>query len=210
MFAWFVLPGDSALYWLHEVADAARTGNVGSVSNQSWYGMLHRSPFAGGSWVFVLWLGLCFGTVALGGLVSRRLACDHRPLAESVLVLALVELLISPVSWSHHWSWMAAAPIAAASLWLTHRRSAVLVGAAVVVSIAAPYWWGVQGGFGGFVADNSLVLVGAAVLLGLALSILRQGQVVLTERCVDPLNPPRGSPEKVDTVLSDLGNAGLR
>jgi alpha-1,2-mannosyltransferase len=177
--AWFVLPGDSALYWLHEATDAARTGPVGAVSNQSWNGMLHRAPFLGGSTVGVAWVVLCSGTVLVGALVARRLASDRRPLVESVLVLALVEVLITPVSWSHHWSWIAAAPLVAASLWRAHRWSAVLVIAMIVVSIAAPYWWGIRRGVGSFVADNSLVLVGAAVLLTSALALLPLGPGVV-------------------------------
>jgi hypothetical protein len=41
----------------------------------------------------------------------------------------------------------------------------VLVGAAIAVSVVAPYWWGVPGGVVGFVADNSLVLIGFAGLI---------------------------------------------
>jgi alpha-1,2-mannosyltransferase len=169
LIAWAILPGESALYWLHEATNAARTGPVGSVSNQSWNGMLHRSPFLGQTWAAALWVVLCVATVGVGVLVCRRLAADHRPLVESVLVLALVELLISPVSWSHHWSWMAAAPIAAATLWRVHRWNALLVVAVVAANVAAPYWWGVRRGLGSFAADNSLVLLGAAVLMSFSL-----------------------------------------
>ena len=44
---------------------------------------------------------------------------------EAVVVLALTELLVSPVSWSHHWSWLAVAPIAVVTLWPVHRAVAV-------------------------------------------------------------------------------------
>jgi alpha-1,2-mannosyltransferase len=170
--AGLVLPGDSSLYWLHEATDAARTGPVGFVSNQSWNGMLHRPPFAGAAADTALWVVLCLAVVALGGFVSYRLAAEHRPLAESVLALALVELLVSPISWTHHWSWMVVAPLAAVSLWRDRRRTALAVVALVVLCVIAPYWWGVHGGVAGFVADNSLVLAGAGVLVAWAVSFL--------------------------------------
>lgn len=178
LLAWLILPGDSTLYWLHEATDAARTGPVGSVSNQSWNGLLHRSPFLGHGWTGALWVVLCVLTVACGAVAARRGVRGHTPLVESVLVLALVELLISPISWSHHWSWMAAAPIAAASLWRRSRRSSVLVAAAIAVSVAAPYWWGIERGVGRFLADDSLVLVGAAVLIALTRSLVSDGSAV--------------------------------
>lgn len=180
LLAWAVLPADSALYWLHEATDARRTGQVGGVSNQSWYGMLHRAPFAGRGAVVVLWLALCGVVVVVGGLVLRRLAADRRPLVESVLVLSLVEVLVSPISWTHHWSWMAVAPLAAVSLWRDHRALAVAAVAVVLVCAAAPYLWGVRHGLGGFVTDNSLVLAGGAVLLVSAWSLLRAGHPTVT------------------------------
>jgi alpha-1,2-mannosyltransferase len=172
LIAWLILPRDSALYWFHEATDAGRAGSLGFVSNQSLNGMLHRPPFLANSLDVVLWVLLCAAVVVLGVLVSSRLASDHRPLVESVLILALVELLISPISWSHHWCWMAVAPIAAVSLWRDRRWTSVFVIAAIVVSVIAPYWWGIHRGFWGFVADNSLVLVGAWVLLAWGWSLL--------------------------------------
>lgn len=174
--SWLILPGDSALYWLHEATDAARTGFVGFVSNQSLFGMLHRAPFHRGSAQTVVWVVLCVAVVVLGGLIAYRLAVTRRPLVESVLVLAFVELLISPISWSHHWSWMAVAPIAAFSLWRDRRWTSVLVGAAIAVSVVAPYWWGVPGGLVGFVADNSLVLIGLSVLITWAKALFLTGE----------------------------------
>jgi alpha-1,2-mannosyltransferase len=169
--SWLILPGDSALYWLHEATDAARTGSVGSSSNQSLFGMLHRAPFHSGGAQTAVWIVLCVAVVVLGGLIAYRLAVTRRPLVESVLVLAFVELLISPISWSHHWSWMAVAPIAAFTLWRDRRCTSVLIGAAIAVSVVAPYWWGVPGGVVGFVADNSLVLAGLSVLVAWAVAL---------------------------------------
>ena len=169
--AWLILPADSALYWFHEVTDVARVGSIASTSNQSLNGMLHRLHFLGRATNAAVWVALCFTVVVLGGLIVRRLASNQRPLVESVLVLALVELLISPISWTHHWSWLALAPLTTLSLWRNHRRTSVLVGATTAIGVVAPYWWGIQRGFGGFLADNSLVLAGIVTLFAWANSL---------------------------------------
>lgn len=165
--AWLVLPSDSSLYWFHEVWEVTRIGSVGYVSNQSWYGVLHRWPFSGNPIDVVLWAVLPAVIVTAGVFVAHRLASEGRALVESILVLALVELLISPISWSHHWSWLAVAPFAAFSLWRHRRRTFVAISATIGVGIAAPYWWGIHGGIGGFFANNALVLSGTAVLTAL-------------------------------------------
>lgn len=189
--AWMVLPSDSLLYWFHEVGEAARTGSVGYVSNQSWCGVLHRWPFSGDSLDAVLWAVFCAVVVAAGVFAAYQLASERRPLVESILVLALVELLISPISWTHHWSWLAVAPFAAFSLWRHRRWTSIAIGATIGVGIAAPYWWGFQGGFGGFFANNALVLSGTAVLMafGARRPTVGPGRAALTRGNHRPRRP---------------------
>ena len=160
--SWLVLPSDSARYWFHEVTDAGRTGPLGTVSNQSWNGMVHRAPFHGGHLGSVVWLVLSIATLAGGAVLSRWLVRGGRT-AEAVLVLALTELLVSPVSWTHHWSWLTVVPIVAVALWSVHRAVAVALLVLLGLSVAAPYLW-LQHGPVSFVTTNALVL-GAAVAL---------------------------------------------
>jgi alpha-1,2-mannosyltransferase len=161
--SWAVLPHDSALYWFHQVTDAGRTGQLGDVSNQSWNGLLHRPPFNGGHLGTALWLGLALATL-VGGVLLTRWLLEAARTAEAVVVLALTELLVSPVSWTHHWSWLTLAPIAAATLWAVHRVVAVMVLVLVGLAVVAPYWW-IQHGPLSYLAGNALVLAGAAVLV---------------------------------------------
>jgi alpha-1,2-mannosyltransferase len=161
--SWAVLPHDSALYWFHQVTDAGRTGQLGDVSNQSWNGLLHRPPFNGGHLGTALWLGLALATLA-GGVLLTRWRLEAARTAEAVVVLALTELLVSPVSWTHHWSWLTLAPIAAATLWAVHRVVAVMLLGLVGLAVIAPYWW-LQHGPLSYLAGNALVLAGAAVLV---------------------------------------------
>jgi alpha-1,2-mannosyltransferase len=168
---WLALPSESALYWFHEVASPGRTGDVASVSNQSWDGLLNRAPFHGGGLATMLWVVLGVATIATGVLLVRRRSVQERP-AETILVLALVELLISPISWTHHWSWLVVAPIAAVSLWRRHRAVASLLVALVVLAVAAPYWWITHGPLSDLASD-SLVIGAAAALVAWTVAELR-------------------------------------
>lgn len=161
--SWLVLPSDSNLYWFHQATDAQRTGPIAIVSNQSWNGLLRRPPFHWGDLTAVLWVILVIATVACGVFLAARLTAAHRT-AETVMALGLTELLVSPVSWTHHWSWVAIAPIAAVSLWRVHRAVAWLLLVLVALAVAAPYLW-IQHGPASYVAGNALVLMGAAVLV---------------------------------------------
>ena len=113
--SWLVLSSDSTLYWFHEATDAQRTGPIAIVSNQSWNGLLRRPPFHWGHLTAVLWVFLIVGTVACGLFLAARLTAANRT-AETIVALSLTELLVSPVSWTHHWSWLAIVPIAVVSL----------------------------------------------------------------------------------------------
>jgi alpha-1,2-mannosyltransferase len=161
--SWLILPSDSTLYWFHQATDAQRTGPIAIVSNQSWNGLLRRPPFHWGDLTAVLWVILVIATVACGVFLAARLTAAHRT-AETVMALGLTELLVSPVSWTHHWSWVAIAPIAAVSLWRVHRAVAWLLLVLVALAVAAPYLW-IQHGPASYVAGNALVLMGAAVLV---------------------------------------------
>jgi len=161
--SWLVLPSDSARYWFHEVTDARRTGALGVVSNQGWNGLVHRSPFDGGHFGTVVWLVLSLATLA-GGVVLTRWLVEGARTVEALTVLALTELLVSPVSWTHHWSWLVVVPIVAVGLWSVHRQVAVALLVLLALAVAAPYLW-LQHGPLAFVATNSLVLAAAAVLV---------------------------------------------
>ena len=161
--SWLVLPSDSARYWFHEVTNARRTGALGVVSNQGWNGLVHRSPFDGGHFGTVVWLVLSLATLA-GGVVLTRWLVEGARTVEALTVLALTELLVSPVSWTHHWSWLVVVPIVAVGLWSVHRQVAVALLVLLGLAVAAPYLW-LQHGPLAFVATNSLVLAAAAVLV---------------------------------------------
>jgi alpha-1,2-mannosyltransferase len=160
--SWLILPHDSALYWLHDVVNPRRTGAVGSVTNQSWYGMLHRAPFHGGRLAVVLWAVLAVATLACGLFLARRLLAPSQT-SQMVLALALTELLVSPVSWTHHWSWVAIVPVVLIALGRTRPAISSLMVLLLAVAIADPYR--LDHGPVSFLTGNSLLLCGAVVLI---------------------------------------------
>ena len=160
--AWAVIPSDSAYYWLHQVAQPQHTGNVNYVSNQSWLGFAHRAPFNADHLGIALWCVLELATLAAGIIAADRLVRLGRKI-DALLALALTELLVSPISWTHHWSWLILVPIVVLARLGEHRRLPAAMVLVLVIAIAEPYWWGLSGWLGD-VADDSLLLCGALLL----------------------------------------------
>jgi len=139
--SWLFWPQLSATYWFHDASDPARAGTVTYGGNQCWYAILHRPPFpASGSGP--AWLLLSLVTLAAGAFIAWRCASAGQRAAATVAI-ALTGLLVSPISWSHHWIWVLLIPALTAG----HRRSAVprpvriMLWGLIVLTIAAPYWW---------------------------------------------------------------------
>lgn len=187
--SWLILPSDSVRYWFHQVFDASRTGSLSVVSNQSWNGMLHRPPFDGGQVGTALWLVLSSATLVCGAVVCRRMVAEDRTV-EAVFALALTELLVSPVSWTHHWSWVVLAPLVAVSLWTVHRVVAVGSLALLGLGVFAPYLW-IRSPPLSYLASNTLVLGGAFVLVawGIAERLRRASDPEPATRPEAPLRP---------------------
>ncbi|MEU8380053.1 glycosyltransferase 87 family protein, partial [Streptosporangium sp. NPDC048865] len=98
-----LLPADSRDYWSGAFLDTQRVIAEGvNFFNQSLRGVLMLVP---GPWPAVpAWLALCAVVGAGGLLVAARTARQAGELA-GITVCAVVGLLVSPVSWPHHWVW---------------------------------------------------------------------------------------------------------
>ena len=109
----FVLvPAEARTYFFDVGTDAGRVGPVGSAINQSLRGVLSRlvgHDVGTGP----VWLAAAAAACALGGLAWWRL--DRSDRLGQLLVVQLLGLLVSPISWSHHWVWLV--PVV---LWLVH------------------------------------------------------------------------------------------
>jgi alpha-1,2-mannosyltransferase len=145
LLAWALWPGLSSAFWDHDVVRPSRVGPVGFASNQSWYAILHRAPFpAGGS--AGLWFLVSILTVGLAVFVAWRCAVAGRQ-SLGLLSIALAGLLVSPISWTHHWVWVLLIPPIIIGHGAATIPSAIrtMLWALVAITIVSPYWWFASG-----------------------------------------------------------------
>ncbi len=174
-FAW--LPARSRTFWLGGVFyDQSRVGNPANPSDQSLAGAIARLAGTGDpprTWWLVAALVTGLAGLAVAVWAHRR---GHR-LAGTVCC-AITGLLVSPLSWTHHWVW--AVPLL---VWLTavawRRRSvtlglAAVAGAAVFSGLFSIPWPGHPPRLELMLASDQYVLYGLAVLGGTALALARE------------------------------------
>jgi alpha-1,2-mannosyltransferase len=102
-----LLPHDSTNFWLHKVFDTSQVGQTVITDNQALSGVIARlldveKPGAA-------WAVLAVAIAVAGLLLAARIA-KRGDTALGAMCCAVTGLLISPISWSHHWVW--AVPIA--------------------------------------------------------------------------------------------------
>jgi alpha-1,2-mannosyltransferase len=162
--AWLLWPHLSRTFWFHDANSPTRTGPIGYPSNQNWYAILHRHPFpAGGS--APAWLLLSLLTILAGTFIAWR--CVHSQRQSLALIsIALAGLMVSPISWSHHWIWVVLIPpaLVVPRRHDTARVVRIMLWGIVAITIAAPYWW-VSSGAGADTLEAVLPLWTFATLL---------------------------------------------
>ncbi|WP_081845166.1 mannosyltransferase [Mycolicibacterium aromaticivorans] len=106
-----VIGQQARFYFTDLLGDARRVGPIGTSFNQSWRGAISRilGHDAGYGPVVLAAIAVAavMAVVAWRALDSDRLGC--------LLVVQLFGLLISPISWTHHWVWLV--PL---MIWLLH------------------------------------------------------------------------------------------
>ena len=133
---------DSVRYWTCIVFSTSRPGSPAFVSNQAISGVLARSGLdphsQGGS---AVWLALSAAVVVVAVIGMRRALAGGEP-AWALSVNALAALLISPISWSHHWVWAAPALMCLAVTGARHswRGGAAAAWAGLVLFELSPMW----------------------------------------------------------------------
>ncbi|MEU4251237.1 glycosyltransferase 87 family protein [Amycolatopsis sp. NPDC026612] len=170
---WLIRPSASFTYWTKLVFDAGRIGGVDYVGNQSLHGLTVRAGLPESGWVLA-----AAAVMAVVAVIIVRAA-------EPVLALtacALGGLLVSPISWTHHWTWCV--PILVLAGWYAWRfdRAVRWVAAAVVIAgpalfIAGPMWFAPRPApsVGWWLATESYELFGLALLALAAFGARRLG-----------------------------------
>ena len=134
--AGFALAGrDSVRYWTADVLQVGRVGNLAYSVNQSLAAVLARAGLspqhpAG----LAAWLALSAIVLVVTGLGMRRALAAGEP-GLALCLNALAGLLISPISWTHHWVWCVPAILALAGL--ARRSPARPRGARLPLAVAA-------------------------------------------------------------------------
>ncbi len=138
-----ILPKDSTKWWFDGLfAQGGRTGFEGWAGNQSLQGIITRltgSVHAGQH----VWIGAAV-VVGLAGVLCAALLDRKGYAMLGLLMAALTGLLVSPISWDHHWVWIA--PIAvvtahyAAAAWRRKAKQTAIALAAAAVAVIA--WFG--------------------------------------------------------------------
>lgn len=112
-------------YWLDVVQDPSRVGNVGYIDNVSLRGLLERLNAPSMLWfLMALAIGISFI------LLLRKLQNQVQPVV-MLGIASACPLVLSPVSWSHHWVWLPVVSFAwvVVSLGLSRNMRWVMLGA---------------------------------------------------------------------------------
>ncbi|WP_148262491.1 mannosyltransferase [Hoyosella subflava] len=101
--SWLLIPDETRQYFASYFGDADRIGPVASVWNQSLFGAVHRFGVPD-EWARVVWAVLVVACCVLAFMAWRQLTKGDR--LGTLLIVQILGLLLSPVSWSHHWVWV--------------------------------------------------------------------------------------------------------
>ena len=128
-----VAPHASKLYWEHLFYDTSRVG-APYISNQSPYAAAIR--IAGGQahvgWWWVM-VSLAFAVI---GLAVAAILVRREDWLAATAVTGTTELLVSPISWAHHWVWIL--PALVLLIRDGHRIAAVT---GYLLFAVAPFWF---------------------------------------------------------------------
>ncbi|GAA5088448.1 mannosyltransferase [Nocardia iowensis] len=126
--SFLLAPHEARRYFGTLLGDADRIGPVGSVWNQSLRGTLSRilgDDVESGPW----WIAAVLVVAVLAFLAWRVLGPDDR--MGTLIMVQLFGVLVSPISWSHHWVWLLPTV-----LWLLYGPLRQVPGAKII----AGYW----------------------------------------------------------------------
>ncbi|MEU6949653.1 glycosyltransferase 87 family protein [Streptomyces sp. NPDC046316] len=132
-----VLPYDSKRFWTETLFETGRVGFAEETANQSLRGVLARLMHTDDPGLWWLVVAVLFGAAAMALAVRAALRGDK---ALAVVVCAITALMVSPISWSHHWVWCVPLLVL-----LVDRRDRVrprwTVGAVALAFASFALWW---------------------------------------------------------------------
>ena len=127
---------DSLEYWTDTVRNTDRIGTATLNTNQNIAGALARLDLAEGP-RFVLWMLACFAMLAVTVWAARRALRAAEPVL-ALMCVAMFGLVVSPVSWSHHWVWVL--PTVVVTGVVAWRRRHLMLGLVTLAGVALMVW----------------------------------------------------------------------
>ncbi|WJY63831.1 Polyprenol-phosphate-mannose-dependent alpha-(1-2)-phosphatidylinositol mannoside mannosyltransferase [Corynebacterium atrinae] len=141
LFAAVISPHNSWTYWTSTLFHTDRIGDLGYAKNQSIQGLLTRLGVPHTAEGSLLWVGLVAATLLL--IVGGMMRVHRLPGGELgvVLLASLAALLCSPVSWSHHWTWLVPFAVLFAAVGLYRSgRWILMAGCIAAIGVIGPGW----------------------------------------------------------------------
>ncbi|OPC80189.1 hypothetical protein B4N89_03785 [Embleya scabrispora] len=213
--AFAVLPRECVDYWGGLFLDDTRIGLAQFPGNQSVHGAVTRQfgAQAPPGW---LWPALALTVAAVGMTLAVRAARRGAALT-GVGLCALTALLVSPISWTHHWAWALPLVVVLIDRVRRTRAAAATLALVAVLAVAAAYpmhrarvsgvlpsgiVWTVPFGDGGelnlhgwqLLVGNAYVLVGLAVLVAGAWSLAAERRRITCSTGLTPVAEPDADP----------------
>jgi alpha-1,2-mannosyltransferase len=199
-----IVVGDQARYYFTDLlGDAHRVGPIATSFNQSWRGAISRILGHDAGYGPLVVTALIV-TLVLAVLAWRAL--DESDALGRLLVVEVFGLLLSPISWTHHWVWLV--PL---MIWLIHgplreRRGAkilgwgwlvlVVIGVPWLLSFAQPTIWVI--GRPWFLAWAGLTYVAAAMATLGWIASTRRAALLAPEK-----SSVAAKPDDVANVVAD-------
>ncbi|GAA4864440.1 glycosyltransferase 87 family protein [Saccharopolyspora cebuensis] len=173
-------PRDSAVWWLEEMVATGDEHGLVYAGNQTLRSLLAKQELTDAA-LNVPWLLGCALLLVVAVLAMRyALRTANVPLA--LMFNAVLVLLVSPISWSHHWVWAAPALALVGAMAVRHRWYGVqlTVGLCALAVAIGPHWYlpytndrELDWTFSQQVVGNSYVLIGIGFLIAGAIGHLR-------------------------------------
>ena len=208
---WLVLPFDSLAFWTSAIT-AGNGDRTHEAANQSLNGMLQRLA---GQIPDALPLGVALtaACLAAAAVLARHLHQLGQPLP-ALLVTAFCGLLVSPLSWTHHWVWAVPLCLLLGRRVVAGARAARFLLAVAVLAFCVDFRWLVpHGGYRELTWNAAQTLAGnayllAAVVIGVTgMGLLATRALPGSRRVVVPaprgalVRPPWTEPDQLSLAL---------
>jgi Glycosyltransferase family 87 len=193
---YLINPAASKLYWTRLFWNTSRVSAT-YISNQTPYAALAR--ILGGTSHVGPWYLAISALLAAAGLTTAARLARHRDWLAAATLTGITSLLVSPISWTHHWVWALPALLLLTTRAHTPAARAVTAAAALLF-ITAPMWYtpwaGDSAQYGFHWADtltaNSFLIAGLTYLTWTTIHTWHHPQPAGRHREV-LRNPPRAA-----------------